>query len=123
MLGKSKIIAFVPASDSKRARNFYEGTLGLKFVSDDQFALVLNANGIMVRIAKTENFKPAPFTVLGWEVSDIKQTVTGLRERGVSFSKYDFLEQDDLGIWSAPGGAKVAWFTDPDGNLLSLTQA
>jgi predicted enzyme related to lactoylglutathione lyase len=122
MLGKNKIIAFVPTKDSKVAREFYEGILGLAFVSDDPFALVLNAGGIMVRIAKTEDFKPAPFTILGWEVSNINEVVTALTEKGVRFSRYHFLEQDELGIWSAPGGAKVAWFTDSDGNLLSLTQ-
>jgi catechol 2,3-dioxygenase-like lactoylglutathione lyase family enzyme len=122
MLGKNKIIAFVPTRDSKAARSFYEGVLGLRFVSDDPFALVLDANGIMVRIAKSEEFKPALFTILGWEVSDIEKVVSGLREKRVEFAKYDFLEQDHLGIWTAPGGAKVAWFKDLDGNLLSLTQ-
>jgi len=122
MLNKSKIIAFVPTKDSKVARSFYEGALGLRFVSDDQFALVLDANGTMVRIAKAENFTPAPFTILGWDVSNIEEVVSELKEKGVKFSTYDFLKQDSLGIWSAPGGAKVAWFQDPDGNLLSLTQ-
>lgn len=122
MLGKSKIMAFVPTKDSKAARKFYEDTLGLRFVSDDQFALVLDSDGIMIRIAKAENFKPAPFTILGWEVPDIAQTAAALREKDVRFARYDFLEQDELGVWKAPGGAKVAWFNDPDGNLLSLTQ-
>ena len=122
MLGKNKIIAFVPMSDPKAARGFYEGILGLKFVSDDQFALVLNANGIMLRIAKSESFQPSPSTILGWEVTNIEKTVTGLKENGVEFARYDFLQQDQLGIWIAPGGAKVAWFKDLDGNLLSLTQ-
>ena len=122
MLGKSRIIGFVPTKDSKVARKFYEGTLGLRFVSDDQFALVLDANGIMVRIAKADNFTPAPFTILGWEVSKIDSVVGELRNKGVEFMKYDFIKQDDLGIWQAPGGAKVAWFTDTDGNLLSLTE-
>ena len=122
MLSKSKIIAFIPTRDAKIARSFYEGTLGLRFVSNDQFALVLDANGIMVRIAATQNFTPAPYTILGWEVSKIENVVTALREKGVEFSRYEFLNQDPLGIWSAPGGARVAWFKDPDGNLLSLTQ-
>lgn len=122
MLANNNIIAFVPTKDSKRARTFYEGVLGLRFVSDDPFALVLEANGIMVRIAKSGDFQPAPFTILGWEVTGIEKIVTDLKEKGVEFSRYDFVEQDDLGIWTAPGGTKVAWFKDPDGNLLSLSQ-
>jgi catechol 2,3-dioxygenase-like lactoylglutathione lyase family enzyme len=123
MLGKNKIIAFVPTKDPAAARKFYEGVLGLGFVSDDPFALVMDANGIMVRIAKSEKFEPAPYTVLGWEVPNIEKEVAELRKQQVHFMKYDFLEQDPLGIWTAPGGAKVAWFLDPDGNLLSLTQS
>ena len=123
MLGKNKIIAFVPTKDSKTARKFYEGILGLRFVSDDQFALVLDANGIMVRIANSKGFTPAPFTILGWEVTEIEKVVSGLKEKGVGFERYGFLQQDELGIWAAPGGAKVAWFKDFDGNLLSVTQA
>lgn len=122
MLGKSKIIAFLPTKDSKKARSFYEGILGLQFQYEDQFALVLESNGKMVRIANTEKFTPAPYTILGWEVAEICAVVAALQERGVTFARYDFLEQDAQGIWTAPGGAKVAWFKDPDGNLLSLTQ-
>jgi catechol 2,3-dioxygenase-like lactoylglutathione lyase family enzyme len=123
MLGKNKIIAFVPTKDAKAARKFYEGVLGLRFVSDDPYALVMDANGTMVRIASSGEFTPAPFTILGWEVAKIETVVTGLKEKGVGFERYGFLEQDELGIWTAPGGAKVAWFKDSDGNLLSVTQA
>jgi predicted enzyme related to lactoylglutathione lyase len=122
MLGKSKIIAFVPTKDSNNARQFYTEVVGLRFVSEDQFAVVLDANGIMVRIAAAKEFTPAPFTVLGWEVNEIEKIVIGLKEKGVNFERYPFLQQDELGIWKAPGGAKVAWFKDPDGNLLSMTQ-
>jgi catechol 2,3-dioxygenase-like lactoylglutathione lyase family enzyme len=122
MLGSNKIVAFVPTRDSAQARAFYEGILGLRFVTDDGFALVLDANGIMVRVAKVPEFKPAQFTILGWEVSDIERTVSDLVKRGVSFEKYGFPGQNEHGIWSAPGGAKVAWFKDPDGNVLSLSQ-
>ncbi len=122
MLGSSKIIAFVCTSDAKRAREFYEGTLGLRFVSDDQFALVLNGNGTMLRISKLAEVKPAQFTVLGWETGEIEKTVADLTKKGVQFEKYSFLPQDSSGIWTAPTGDKVAWFKDPDGNILSLSQ-
>lgn len=118
----SRLIAFVPTKDTKKARQFYEGVLGLRFVSEDQFALVLDANGIMVRVALVAGFKPQQFTVLGWEVSDIKKEVVRLQGQGVHFEKYGMKGQDEQGIWSSPSGAKVAWFKDPDGNVLSLTQ-
>ena len=124
MLGSAQITAFVPTSDSERARGFYVDALGLGFVSDDQFALVLDANGITVRVSKVGEFTPQKFTVLGWKVSDIEKAVTDLEEKGVSFEKYGFPGQDERGIWTAPGGAaRVAWFKDPDGNVLSVTQS
>ncbi len=122
MLGSSKLIAFAPAKDLKRARKFYEKVLGLRFVSEDAFALVFDAAGIMLRVASVPDFQPAPFTILGWQVSAIEASVRELKERGVSFERYDFMPQDELGIWASPSGAKVAWFKDPDGNVLSLTQ-
>jgi catechol 2,3-dioxygenase-like lactoylglutathione lyase family enzyme len=121
MLGAINIVAFVPTKDAAKARVFYEGVLGLRFVKDDGFALVLDANGIMVRVAKAE-FTPAPFTILGWQVSDIEKMVKGLQEKGVKFERFGFFEQDELGIWTAPTGDKVAWFKDPDGNMLSVSQ-
>ena len=122
MLATGKLVGFVPTKDSGRAREFYEGKLGLQFVSDDQFALVMQSGGNMVRIAKGADFKPAQYTVLGWEVADIEAEVKSLNARGVIFEKYPFVEDKQLGIWNAPGGAKVAWFKDPDGNVLSLSQ-
>ncbi len=122
MLASNKIVAFVPTRDSAQARAFYEGILGLKFVYEDGFALVLDANGIKVRVAKVPEFKPAQFTILGWEVSDIESSVSNLTKKGVLFEKYGFPGQEESGIWSAPSGAKVAWFKDPDGNVLSLSQ-
>jgi catechol 2,3-dioxygenase-like lactoylglutathione lyase family enzyme len=122
MLGSTNIVAFVPIKDSAKARAYYEGVLGLRFVKDDGFALVLRANGIMVRAAKMKEFTPAQFTILGWQVSDIKQVVRGLAARGVHFEVFGFFKQDELGIWTAPIGDKVAWFKDPDGNILSLSQ-
>src|ERR1051326_4640814 len=123
MLGLNKIIAFVPTTDTARSRAFYEGVLGLRFVNDDGFAMVLDANGIMIRVAKVgKDFSPAQFTILGWQVSGIENIVAGLRGKGVQFERYGFLKQDELGIWTAPTGDKVAWFKDPDGNVLSVSE-
>jgi catechol 2,3-dioxygenase-like lactoylglutathione lyase family enzyme len=122
MLGSKNVVAFIPTRDAQRARSFYEGVLELRFVKDDGFAMVLDANGIMVRIAKASEFNPAPFTILGWQVSEIEKVAAVLQEKGVQFEIFSFLEQDKLGIWTAPGGDKVAWFKDPDGNMLSISQ-
>jgi catechol 2,3-dioxygenase-like lactoylglutathione lyase family enzyme len=122
MLDKCDIIAFVTTSDGKRARKFYEGTLGLRVVEDTPFALEIDANGTMLRVAKAQKVTVAPYTVLGWKVADIKKSVSALAAKGVKFERYDGMGQDKLGIWKSPGGASVAWFKDPDGNMLSLTQ-
>ena len=122
MLGREKIMAFAAIRDGARAREFYEKVLGLSVISEDNFAVVIDANGTMLRLQKVESFTANVFTVLGWEVSDIRAAVSGLQKRGVTFQKYPWMDQDELGIWSAPSGAQVAWFKDPDGNTLSLTQ-
>ena len=122
MLGTTNIVAFVPVRDFDQARAFYEGVLGLRFVKDDGFALVFDANGIMVRVAKVQAFTPAQFTILGWEVHEIEKVVSRLQERGVVFERFGFFKQDELGIWTAPTGDKVAWFKDPDGNVLSVSE-
>jgi len=117
-----KLIGFVPTTDSNRSRQFYEGKLGFKFVSDDQFALVIQAGESMIRIAKAGKFTPAQYTVMGWEVTDIDAMVKWLSERGVIFEKYPFVQDQKQGIWTTPNGDKVVWFKDPDGNVLSLSQ-
>jgi catechol 2,3-dioxygenase-like lactoylglutathione lyase family enzyme len=122
MLGTTNIVAFVPTRDSAKARAFYEGALGLRFIKDDGFALVFDANGIMVRVAKAPPFTPAQFTILGWEVHDIAKVASRLKDKGVVFERFGFFEQDPLGIWTAPSGDKVAWFKDPDGNVLSVSE-
>jgi len=122
MLGSTNIVAFVPITDAAKARAFYEGVLGLKFVQDDGFALVFDANGIMIRAAKMKEVKPAQFTVLGWQVSEIENVVRVLTGKGVRFEIFGYFKQDELGIWTAPTGDKVAWFKDPDGNILSISQ-
>src|SRR6266545_1678360 len=123
MLSTTNIVAFVPTTDFDKARSFYEGVLGLRFVKKDGHAVVLDANGIMVRVSKAPpDFKPLPFTILGWQVSEIESVVPALQKRGVAFERFSFFEQDALGIWTAPSGDKVAWFKDPDGNVLSVSQ-
>jgi len=123
MLGSTNIIAFVPTTDAVKARAFYEGLLGLRFIKDDGFAMVLDANGIMVRVANVPPpFTPAQFTILGWQVSGIENVVRALQKNGVHCEIFGFFKQDELGIWTAPTGDKVAWFKDPDGNVLSVSQ-
>lgn len=122
MLAASKLMGFVPTRDSLKARAFYEHKLGFRFVSDDPFALVMQAGESSIRIAKAKDVTPAPYTVMGWEVSDIEAVVKWLTQRGVAFEKYPFVQDRELGIWTTPGGDKVAWFKDPDGNVLSVSQ-
>jgi catechol 2,3-dioxygenase-like lactoylglutathione lyase family enzyme len=122
MLAHSPPIAFIPTKDAARARRFYEDVLGLRVVSEDAFAIVMDANGTMVRIVRVDDFTPFPFTILGWQVDEIHRTVAELAGRGVAFTRYAYFEQSSDGVWLAPGGAKVAWFTDPDGNTLSISQ-
>jgi catechol 2,3-dioxygenase-like lactoylglutathione lyase family enzyme len=122
MLGATDIVAFVPTADFARSRAFYEGVLGLRFVANDGFAMVLDANGVMIRVSKVPDFTPAAFTILGWEVANLEGTVTALQKKGVRFERFGFFEQDALGVWTAPSGDRVAWFKDPDGNVLSLSQ-
>jgi catechol 2,3-dioxygenase-like lactoylglutathione lyase family enzyme len=121
VLGRCAIQAFIPTRDADAAKRFYADVLGLRFVSDDSFALVFDAGGTELRLQRVRELTPHPFTALGWIVSDIAAEVRELSARGVAFERYHFVEQDDLGIWTT-SGAKVAWFKDPDGNLLSLAQ-
>jgi catechol 2,3-dioxygenase-like lactoylglutathione lyase family enzyme len=122
MLGNATITAFVATAHPAKATQFYQATLGLRLVSDDQFAIAFDSAGIELRIQKVEHVQPHGFTSLGWQVPDIRTAVQGLTKRDVVFERYPHMEQDDLGVWLAPSGAKVAWFKDPDGNLLSLTE-
>jgi catechol 2,3-dioxygenase-like lactoylglutathione lyase family enzyme len=122
MLGSRDLVAFVAVTDVTRARAFYEGVLGLTMTADTPFALVFDANGTMLRVTPVEHLDPPGYTVLGWQVDDIAATMGELGALGVEFARYDGMDQDELGAWTAPGGTQVAWFHDPDGNTLSLTQ-
>lgn len=122
MLDAGKMAGFVPTKDYDQARAFYVGKLGFAFVSLDQYALVESVGGHKIRIAKIPNFTPLQGTILGWEVADIKAVVTWLRDRGVSVEKFPFAQDRELGIWTAPTGDQIAWFKDPDGNILSVSQ-
>jgi catechol 2,3-dioxygenase-like lactoylglutathione lyase family enzyme len=121
MLTVGKLVGFLTTRDYEKARAFYEGKLGFEFVSLDQFALAMRAGKNMIRITKAETFQPAQGTVLGWEVDDIRAAVLWLSSRDVVTEKYAFVPDQELGIWNSPSGAQVAWFKDPDGNVLSIS--
>ena len=122
LLSHSHLTAFVATSDPAEALSYYQDVLGLTMMSDDQYAMVFDANGTTLRIQKVEGFTPHPFTSLGWHVEDIEAAVAELRAKGVSFEQYPWMSQESNGIMTFPEGSKVAWFKDPDGNLLSLAQ-
>ena len=122
MLESGKMAGFLATSDYDKAREFYEGKLGFAFVSLDQYALVMEVGGHSIRISKIPDFAPRQGTVLGWEVANIEAVARWLRDRGVPPEKYPFAQDQELGIWTAPGGTRVAWFKDPDGNILSVSQ-
>jgi catechol 2,3-dioxygenase-like lactoylglutathione lyase family enzyme len=123
MLGSSDLVAFVATTDLDRARAFYAGTLGLSLVEESPFACVFDAHGTTLRVTPVGEIRAAAYTVLGWTVDDIAATVKALGGAGVSFERFAGMNQDDRGLWTTPNGAQVAWFTDPDGNVLSVTQA
>ena len=118
----SDIVAFLATTNPARARSFYCETLGLRLEEDNPFALVLQAPNGTLRIQKVKSFTPQPFTALGWTVRDIRPAAQQLQSKGIQFERFEGMTQDELGIWLSPSGAKVCWFKDPDGNILSLTQ-
>jgi catechol 2,3-dioxygenase-like lactoylglutathione lyase family enzyme len=122
MLGASTVMAFVATTDATRARAFYGDVLGIRFVADEPFALVFETAGTTLRVQKVARVIPPPYTVLGWGVSDIEATMQRLRTGGVQFESFGLPGQDKSGLWTASDGTRIAWFKDPDGNLLSLTQ-
>jgi catechol 2,3-dioxygenase-like lactoylglutathione lyase family enzyme len=122
-LSDAELVAFVATTDIARARAFYEGVLGLTVIEDDGFACVVDAHGTTVRITTVGEGAGAAYTVLGWKVDDLDATIDGLVAAGVTFLRFDGMEQDGRGAWIAPGGDRIAWFADPDGNTLSLQAA
>jgi predicted enzyme related to lactoylglutathione lyase len=123
-LSAATVMTFIYTRDRERAKAFYGGTLGLRLTHEDAFAAVYDLNGIMLRISAVPTFTPHEHTTLGWQVADIEATARQLVEAGVTFTIYEGFGQDVLGIWRSPASdARVAWFKDPDGNVLSLTQS
>jgi catechol 2,3-dioxygenase-like lactoylglutathione lyase family enzyme len=118
----NRMIGFLTTAHPDKAQAFFSEKLGFKFLRDDGFALVFDANGTMLRVAKAKSITPAQGTVLGWQVQDIGSAVKELTSAGIVFERYDFMHPDSQGIVTFPGGDKVAWFKDPDGNVLSLSQ-
>jgi catechol 2,3-dioxygenase-like lactoylglutathione lyase family enzyme len=123
MVAGATLVAFVAATDLDAAERFYGGTLGLPLVESTPFANVFDAHGTQLRVTRVEVVAAAPYTVLGWRVDDLEAAMAELRGRGVEFRRYESLGQDEAGVWTAPGGTRVAWFADPDGNTLSVQQA
>lgn len=121
MLRNARPVAFLATADAARARSFYEGRLELRLLADEEFALVFELGATTLRIAKVAELTPQPFTVFGWVTEDVDAAVSALGARGITFERFGELEQDELAIWTAPSGARVAWFKDPDANLLSLS--
>jgi len=122
ILRSQKLVAFVATREPSRAKECYRDTLGLRLVSEDEFALVFDAAGTMLRVTRVQELAAAKYTVLGWQVHDIVQTAKDLQKAQVTLERYPGMQQDQLGIWNSPSGARVAWFKDPDGNTLSITQ-
>lgn len=122
MLAQASIVCLVATKNPKAARHFYEDTLGLRLTEGGPFALVFDANGVMLRIQKVRDLTPAQHTALGLNVADIRSEIAALSAKGIVFQRFDGMPQDEQGIWKSPAGVLVAWFSDPDGNLLSLAQ-
>ena len=122
MLDAADLIAFAATTDLGRARVFYEQVLGLPVTEQTDLACVFDANGTMLRVTAVPEVARAGYTVLGWRVADIVAAARELSARGVTFMRFDGMDQDADGVWTSPGGGRIAWFADPDGNTLSLTQ-
>ena len=122
MLNTSRLVCFVATADADRARAFYRDALGLALIEDGGYALVFDANGTQLRVQRVEAVAPHPYTALGWEVDDVTASVRALAARGVAMARFPGLPLDADGIWDTPDGSRVAWFHDPDGNTLSISQ-
>jgi len=122
MLAHETLKTFVPTLKPQEAKPFYQDVLGLKLLNEDNYGLEFDSGGTLLRVIVVPELKPHTFTVLGWNVKDIEASIGSLNSKGIFCEKYDFIPQDDLGIWISPNSTKVAWFKDPDGNILSLSQ-
>ena len=122
MLTASRLVCFIATADADRARAFYRDALGLALIEDGGYALVFDANGTQLRVQRVEAVAPHPYTALGWEVDDVVAAVRVLAARGVATARFPGLPLDADGIWETPDGSRVAWFHDPDGNTLSISQ-
>ena len=122
MLARCDIIAFIATARPEQAKTFYGEVLGLRLLEENRFALVFDANGTMLRIQKVEMVPKVGYTALGWQVGDMQDVMDMLLNRGILFERYTGLSQDEQGVWTTPDGSKIAWFADPDGNILSLTE-
>ena len=122
MLSDAELVAFIPTRDLGAAKTFYGSALGLPVVEESGFAVVFDVGGTQLRVTLVQELAPAPFTVLGWRVPNIAERLGALRSAGVLATRYEGMVQDEDGVWVAPGGTRVAWFKDPDGNTLSLQQ-
>ena len=124
ILETAKPAIIICTRDRARATAFYRDILGLTLAHEDDFAAIFNTGGVTLRVSIVADFTPHEHTILGFQVPDVQATVKALREKGVTFNLYPRFRQDELGIWTAPGGSvSVAWFKDPGGNVLSLTNA
>lgn len=122
MLLDGKTVAFVPSADLTQAERFYVDVLGLRRTDRNDFALVVEANGVTIRVTRVDDFEPQAFTVLGFDVDDVERVARALALKGIEFERYAGMKQDSSGIWTAPGGSRIAWFKDADGNILSIAE-
>ena len=123
MFANAKPVCFILTADMAKARGFYTDTLGLTEIDEDPFANIYDLAGTMLRLTKVEGHAPSPHTLIGWQVSDIESVVDDLAAKGVACAVYEGFGQNARGIWTDPGsGTKIAWFHDPEGNNLSLSQ-
>jgi catechol 2,3-dioxygenase-like lactoylglutathione lyase family enzyme len=121
MLSEYPLVGFLATSDSAKARAFFEGALGLTFAGEDERHVAFRWPTGRLRLNKTDKVAPPHGTALGWVVPDVRAAVRELAARGVMIERFEGMTQDELGVWSPEPGADVAWFKDPDGNLLSLS--
>jgi len=121
MMPDAQFMAFIPVRDLAVARTFYQSTLGLAVLEESPYAIVVDARGTMLRLTRVNDLRVQPFTIAGWQVPDIRAAIDELSGLDVTFIRFEGMDQDARGIWTTPGGDHVAWFTDPDGNTLSLT--